>query len=304
MSMQFLAYALIYPIIWLISKLPFPVLYFVSDCCYVLVYRIIGYRKKVVRNNLKTAFPEKTDTEIITIEKKFYHHLCDMFLEMTKSLSITKEELDKRYVFENIALVADYNEAGQSANIMMGHYASYEWVFAMQFYLDNPGHAIYKPIANPYFDKLVHKIRRRWNTNLIPAKETIATIKKHQEEDVITLYGFAGDQSPKASRSFNWAPFLNYELPFATGCERTAKEFNFPVIFLKVEKLKRGYYKGTFETITTTPNETSQGEITADFAHRVSNQIIERPELYLWTHKRFKHLGKKEEIFEKYGFKD
>ena len=139
--MQFILYILVYPVIWLLSKLPFKALYFISDCAFVIVYRIARYRKKTVRFNLTTAFPEKSLNEIHEIEKKFYHHLCDIFIEMVKSLSITEQELKKRFQFSNVQLMKDYENNNHSVMMMLGHYASYEWMFALQLYLKNPGHA-------------------------------------------------------------------------------------------------------------------------------------------------------------------
>lgn len=293
--MSTLAFWLLYPILWCLSMLPFPILYFLSDVCYLLVYRVFGYRTKTVRYNVRTAFPEMDEKALKNIEKKFYHHLCDIFIEMVKSMTISKKSLLKRYTFENPEVILQYDKADQSSVLMMGHYASYEWAFALQLYIKHPGYAVYKKLSNKQFDDLAKKIRGRWNTFLLDSKTSLRAIKKIEDEGKTGCYGFAADQSPRMRRATFWTSFLGHELPFFTGAERTAKEFNLPVIFLAVDKVKRGHYHGTFHLLAEAPREFQDYEITSAFAKALEKQIRERPELYLWTHKRFKLLGKKKE---------
>ncbi|MEP0265169.1 lysophospholipid acyltransferase family protein [Dokdonia sp.] len=293
--MQAIAYWLIYPLLWIISKLPFRALYMLSDVVYILIYRVIGYRKKTVRYNLKTAFPEKSSTELLQIEKKFYHHLCDLFSEMIKTLSITKEQLNTRMTFTNIEVLQGYEKEKQNIIILLGHYASYEWAFAMQLHLKNTGHGIYKKIKNPHFDKLVRRIRGRWNTELIANKFAAKRMAQHKKDGITTMYGFAADQSPKLQKSSYWTMFLGHELPFFTGVERIAKNLNLPVVYLKTKKTKRGHYEGTFIRLAENPNEVENFDITDAFAKALESQIQEEPRYYLWTHKRFKLLGKKQQ---------
>lgn len=268
-----------------------------------MVYRLVGYRKKTVRYNLTTAFPDKELNEIKGIEKKFYHHLCDIFIEMVKSLSITEQELKKRFQFTNAALMIDYENKNQSVMMMLGHYASYEWMFALQLHLKNPGHALYKVIRNKYFDRLVRNIRGKWRAILVPSKNAMRIINRHKKDQVVTTYGFVADQTPKANRASFWTSFLGHELPFQTGAERAAQAYDLPVVFFGTTKVKRGHYKGTFIRLAEDGAKITDGEITSAFAKALEKQILERPELYLWTHKRFKHLGQKERIFKKYNFK-
>ena len=196
--MQYLIYLLAYPIIWIISMLPFRLLYLFSDFVYFVVYRIIGYRKKTVRENLALALPNLSDKERLIIEKKFYHHMCDMFLEMVKTMNISKEEICKRFVFKNIEVYKEVEKQGKSIAIICSHYASYEWIISMNYYSDFIAYGIYKQLKNPYFDKLVHKIRSRFNAKLITTKQTVPTIINNNKNNVLSLYGFASDQSPKA----------------------------------------------------------------------------------------------------------
>ena len=294
--MQAIAFWLIYPLLWSVSKLPFRILYFISDLVYILLYRIIGYRKKTVRFNLITAFPKKSSQELKQIEKKFYHHLCDLFLEMVKTLGIKKEQLITRMKYTNIEVVQKYEANNKSCIVLLGHYASYEWTFAIQLYLKNTGHGIYKKIKNPHFDKLVRRIRGRWNTELIANKFAAKRMAQHKKDGVVTAYGFAADQSPRLKRSNYWTQFLGHELPFFTGVERISKDLDLPVVYLKTRKVKRGHYEGTFIPLAENPKEFANYEITDAFAKALENQIREEPAYYLWTHKRFKLLGRKEEV--------
>lgn len=293
--MQFLAFWLIYPSLWLISKLPFKLLYIFSDWVYLWLYIIVGYRKKVVRHNLKIALPRTSDAERKRIEKQFYHHLCDTFVEMIKSISLTKEELNKHYTFTNVEVMQNYEKEERTSILVMGHYASHEWVFALQLFLKNPGHAIYKKIRNPYFDKMARDIRGKWNTNLVTNKRSRLKVRQMIKDKQTTVFGFAADQTPRLAKAHYWPMFLGHEIPFFTGVEQLAKQFNTPVVHLSVRKIKRGYYEGTFHVLADQPNDFADFDITAAFAKALETQILAEPQYYLWTHKRFKWLGKKAE---------
>ncbi|WP_370099879.1 lysophospholipid acyltransferase family protein, partial [Xanthomarina gelatinilytica] len=170
--MQFLAYILIYPFLWLISILPFRLLYLFSDGIYILIYHIIGYRKKTVKENLHLVFPDKSNKEIKTITKTFYHHLCDMIVESIKSMTISEAEMKKRFVIKNVDQILELEKENKSIVLMCGHYASWEWIFILQKYINHKGYAIYKRLANKYFDALVKRIRAKYNSYLITTKET------------------------------------------------------------------------------------------------------------------------------------
>lgn len=287
--MQFLAYILFYPLLWFISILPFRLLYALSDVIYILVYYIIGYRKKTVRSNIALALPHLSEKERKTIEKKSYRHMCDMFLEMIKTMSITRKEIDERFTFSNLDVYLDLEKKGKSIALMCAHYASYEWVISMNRIITFEGFAIYKKIRNSYFDKMVRDIRSKFQANLISTKETIDIIQKNTNEDRLSVYGFAGDQSPKAGKAFHWLKFMGVEVPVHTGAEMLAKRFDMNVIFLKVRKVKRGFYEATFEVLSDDVNSVPDYQISDMFVERVEKQILEAPEYYLWTHKRWKH---------------
>ncbi|GGK28475.1 lipid A biosynthesis protein [Yeosuana aromativorans] len=287
--MQFLVYILVYPFLWVISILPFRLLYVFSDCVYVLVYYIIGYRKKVVDANLKLVFPDKTDGEINHITKKFYHHLCDMFLEMIKTMTISSSELKKRFKINNPDEFKRLEALNKSIILMFGHYASWEWSIVIENYINFKGLAVYKKLANPYFDKLVRNIRSKFNTTLISTKETIAYINDLEHNNVKSITGFLSDQSPKVTSEVYWQDFMGIKVPCFTGAERIAKKLDFTTAFLKVSKVKRGYYEAEILTLAENSLGYQDYQLTDMFLREVEKQIHEAPEYYFWTHKRWKH---------------
>lgn len=291
--MQLLIYILVYPILWIISILPFPIFYLLSDAICFLVYNLIGYRKKVVRKNIRLTLPHLSEKEQLTVEKKFYSHMCDMFLEMIKTMSISQKEMEKRFVFTNMEVYYDLEKKNKSIALMCAHYASYEWVISMNYYTNFKGIGIYKRLANPYFDKLVKRIRSKFKAELITTKETIATIENNYRNNVLSLYGFASDQSPRVSAAHHWASFMGHVVPVHTGAEMLAKRFDMNVIFLRTKKVKRGYYEASFELLSDDVKSVPNYEITDKFMQLVEQQIYEAPEFYLWTHKRWKHIKEK-----------
>lgn len=287
--MQYLIYLLAYPIIWTISILPFRLLYLFSDFVYIIMYRIIGYRKKTVRQNLVLALPHLSDKERLIIEKKFYHHMCDMFLEMIKTMNISKDEICKRFVFKNIDVYKELEKQGKSVAVICSHYASYEWIISMNYYSDFVGYGIYKQLKNPHFDKLVHKIRSRFNAKLITTKQTVPTIINNAKNNVLSLYGFASDQSPKAKGAMHWSKFMGIEVPVHVGAEMLSKRYNMNLVYLNTKKVKRGHYEATLEILSDNPKDVPNFELTDQYLKLLEKQIYEAPEFYLWTHKRWKY---------------
>ena len=195
--MQLLAFVLIYPFLWVVSLLPFRLLYALSDVMYVFLYRIFGYRKQTVMANLELAFPEKSHLERKRIARKFYHHLCDMILEAIKSMSIRMSDMKERFKFTNIELIHDLEKRNKSIAMMCAHYGSWEWIFILQAYTSHKTFAIYKRLNNKYFDAMVRKIRARYDSYLITTKEAVKVLTENKEKGLLTINGFVADQSPK-----------------------------------------------------------------------------------------------------------
>lgn len=287
--MQFLVFILTFPFLWVISILPFRIFYWFSDFIYVIVYYIIGYRKKTVKENLALALPHLSDKERLVIEKKSYHHLCDMFLEMIKTMTISADEMNKRFVVTNIELVKEFENKNKSTVLLASHYASWEWLLSFNAKTNFKGIGVYKKIANKYFDKLIRDIRSKYNAELVETKKAIPLMAENQKNGILSMYGLASDQSPKLNRAFHWDKFMGVEVPVHTGAEMLAKKYDLTVLFVKVKKVKRGFYEATFVPITDNPRSIPDFEITNTFLREVEKQILEAPEYYFWTHKRWKH---------------
>ncbi len=290
--MQFLVYILVYPLLWLISILPFRLLYALSDGVYILLYHLIGYRKKVVTENLKLVFPDKSEKEIAGIRTKFYKHLCDMFLEMAKTMTISERELKKRFKVLNPEELKRLEGLNKSVILIFGHYASWEWSIVLQNYINFKGLAVYKKLANRHFDKLVRDIRTKFNTSLISTRETIGIISRNEERGIKSITGFLSDQSPRLTKDVYWSQFMGINVPCFTGAERLAKKLDLTTAYLKVTKVKRGFYEAEIITLAENPKQYPDHQLTDMFLREVEKQIYEAPEYYFWTHKRWKHRGK------------
>lgn len=290
--MQFLIFIIAYPFLWMISILPFRIFYLLSDGVYFLVYYVVGYRKKTVRANIALALPHLSPEERLSIEKKSYRHLCDMFMEMTKTMTISSEEMNKRFVITNLELIKEYEKKEKSIMLLASHYASWEWLITLNQKVSYQGIGVYKKIGNKYFDKLIRDIRSKYNTQLVPTNETIPLIANNQRNGILSIYGLASDQSPKVGRIFHWDSFMGIEVPVHTGAEMLAKKHDLNVVFAKVKKVKRGYYEATLIPLSDNPKSVPDFGITHAFIKEVEKQIYEAPEYYFWTHKRWKHRRK------------
>ncbi|MCJ7465993.1 MAG: lysophospholipid acyltransferase family protein [Maribacter sp.] len=289
--MQLLVFILVYPFLWLISILPYRLFYGFSNFVNFMVFHLIGYRKKVVKENLRLAFPTKTNEEITQIERDFFKHMCDLFLETVKTMNLSKEEVKKRYKVINIEVLRDILKH-KSVLLVCSHYANWEWNVSINNYVDAKGYAVYQKIGNVYFDAFIKKVRARWNTNLITQQQTVKTVMRNQKEQIRSCYGMVSDQSPQAHMATYWAEFMGVKVPIFNGAESMARKLDLAVVFLKVSKVKRGYYQAEFIPITTSGKNTGPHEITNKFLRLTEQQIREKPEHYLWTHKRWKHRDK------------
>lgn len=288
--MQRLVFWLAYPFLWFISILSFPLFYRVSDLVYLLVFYVIRYRRKTVIQNLTLVFPEKSFQEIKKIEKKFYHHMVDMFLEMIKSLSISERELKKRFIYTNLEEINKIGKNQQSVMMACAHYASFEWISSLSLNnIKHEGFGVYKKIKNPYFDKLIRDIRQKFQATLIPTFVATKTITEQQNNGVLGLYLMVADQSPKLARARAWTDFMGIKVPVFMGTEKLSRSLDMAVVYLHVEKIKRGYYQATFKTISYQAAEEPPFEIMKKYYGALEEQIREAPEYYLWTHKRWKH---------------
>ena len=291
--MNLLVYILVYPFIWMISRLNFTSIYLISDLLYYILYYIFSYRKKVVRKNLELAFPEKSKMERRRIERENFRNLTDIFLETFKSNNIKEKDLIERFSFKNPELLEKIYNNNQEVIVMCSHYCSWEWVFVIEKITKFKINAIYKQLSNKYFDKWTKDRRSQYGANMITTKETYREISRLSKLKSLNFYGFASDQSPKKSKAVYWGNFLNNWVPIHTGAEIIAKKYNIAIVFMDVQKVKRGYYEASFSLITEKPNSFKKFELTDKYIELVEKQVRDKPEYYTWTHRRFKHRKNK-----------
>lgn len=290
--MQSLIFWIFYPILWVISRLPWKLFYLFSDLIYLIVYHIIGYRKAVVTDNLTHAFPEKSSKEIATIRKKFYSHMCDMFLESLKSMSISDKETQKHYKFINREGFQKLEDANKSYMLIAAHHANFEWGNSIGLITKYTCVGVYKKVKNPHFDKLFKGIRGRFGAEIVPNKQVSrhAVLKESRPATKgKRLYGIVADQTPKLEKNNHYKSFMGREVPVFVGAELLAKKLDLNYAFLKVKKIKRGYYEAEVVVISDDIKSTKDFQSTETYMNLVEEQIREQPELYLWTHKRWKH---------------
>jgi Kdo2-lipid IVA lauroyltransferase/acyltransferase len=273
-----------------VASLPFKIFYIFSDIISYLLY-FFSYRKKVIRKNLKLVFPKMTKKEIALLEKNNYKHMTDIFLEMAKSLLISKKDMMHRFKFNNIKALTPFEKKDQNIIIMCAHYASWEWMLSLGYHVKNyKGYGVYTPVTNKYFDRLVKKIRKKHNAEVISRYKAINTIKEHSKKKHKAIYGFASDQSPRIKPNSFYLKFLGINTPVFLGAEKLAKELDLAVVFAEITRVKRGYYETTFKVVSANPKETEDYQITKTFFNLVEKQIYKDPSQYLWSHNRFKNI--------------
>lgn len=280
-------YYLIYGLLYLVSLLPFWILYGISDLAYFIVYRVVGYRKNVVLGNLALAFPDKTLEERKAIAKKFYRNFTDNFIEAIKLLSISEKELQKR-VSRNIDLLNNLYPSGRSVQFHLGHF--FNWEFGnLSFCINSlyPIINVYKPIKNKSIDRLFARLRSRFGAKLISSRNFLREFKPYIKKRI--ALGLVADQSLGSASTAYWLPFFGKLTPFVTGPEKSAKLNDAIVLYVKFGKIKRGYYNLELIKITEDARNLQEGEITKKMICLLENNIRENPENYLWSHRKWKH---------------
>ncbi|WP_262247684.1 lysophospholipid acyltransferase family protein [Parapedobacter soli] len=273
--------------IYLLSLLPFWALYILSDLGYVLLYHIIGYRKEVVFKNLQNAFPEKSENERLEIAKKFYRFLPDLLVEAIKMRSISAAAVEKRITLQQTEELNRHLRAGKGVIGVTAHYGNWELgIHRLSLFNEHPTLIIYKPLRNKAVDTVYNAIRSRFGAIMVPMKQTLRKIAAFRDRPHVSM--FVADQTPGRSSSNYFIRFLNQDTPVYTGAEKIAKATGFPVVFCHIDRIKRGYYCCTFTTLVEEPAEIPEHGIT-DIHNKFTEDIIRRkPELWLWSHRRWK----------------
>jgi KDO2-lipid IV(A) lauroyltransferase len=287
--MNYIAFKIFIAIGKAIALLPMRALYILSDLIYPIVYYLIRYRRRIVYENLRNSFPEKSDKEIELIAKKFYRFLCDLLVEVLKLLHMKPDEMSRRFKFRDNSLILE--EFGKKKHILavLGHYGNWEWGSSLVIKLPYNFAGIYKPLSNKYFDELMIKLRTQFGSEAIPMKQTARVLAAHIREKKLTILNFIADQSPHTDEIHYWTKFLNQDTPVFLGIEKFARKTRQPVIFLSIIRVKRGYYEVEVEKLCDDCNMLSPNELTEMHVKKLEELIRKAPEYWLWSHRRWKN---------------
>ncbi len=275
---------------WIITLLPLKVLYLFSDLLFLILYYFQSYRWKVVSENLKNSFPEKSAAEIALIRKKFYSHLADLFVEILKLTHLSNDELKKRLRLTNPELIESLYNSGRDVVVVHSHFNNWEWVGAVfPLYSEYRTVSIYKPLQNSMFDRFLNNLRSRNNAGLAPMNRIVRKIIENQEKNIRTLYGFMADQTPAKPEIRYYTTFLNQETPVFLGIEKIAAKYNMSIVFFNVQKVNRGFYDLTVELLFENTSGLPEFKVSETHVKRLEEVIRDNPEYWIWTHRRWKY---------------
>jgi len=290
--MNRLLYLLVYIPAFLTALLPFRILFLISDFFYFIVYYLARYRRKLVRKNLNNAFPEKAPLEIQKIEKDFYRHFCDYFVETIKLLHISDSQMRKHFVFKNLEPAQQFLDKRQPIVLMLGHYGNWEWVPSIMLHLKGDENTIsgqvYRPLKNKISDLFFLNLRKRFHSIGYTKHNIFRDIVNLKRANTNWIIGFMSDQKPSGNQILYRTQFLNQDTPVITGTEKIAKHTGAAVCYLDISYLKRGYYEGRIHVISGNGAETAEFEITEKYMRCMEQTILRYPSAYLWTHNRWK----------------
>ena len=282
-------YYLVYGTLYVVSLLPFPLLYLLSDAIAFLLTHVVHYRKEILRKNLAIAFPEKSENEREKIRKKFYRNLTDNFIESIKLLSISAASLEKRFRAENPEVMYELYQQNKNVTVVLGHF--FNWEYANQLYslkVKQDLVVVYMPLKNRLFNKIFIKLRSRYSTFLVSAQKYATEIKPFGKTRPYCVI-LVGDQNPGLASNAFWTPLFGRMTPFVKGPEKGAALGRQAVVFCAIKKVKRGYYTSRLEVLTENARETPNGFITKQMVSRIEHNLKDQPDNYLWSHNRFRH---------------
>lgn len=273
---------------YILSIIPLAVLYLVSDVMFIVVYHIMKYRRTVVQTNLKNSFPDKTENEITQIEKRFYKHFCDTAFESIKALTMSKKSINKRFKIKNEGIINELHAQNKSIILYTSHYGNWEWFSFLPLFMPYQVQAFYQEVSNSYFNDFMLVLRSRFGVQCVESNQGYKTMVKVQQAGTLTMTCMIGDQSPRKKSSKHWMTFLNQETAFLIGADRIAKKLDQKVLYVSVQKPKRGKYEIEFIPLEDTSNQSNDDELITKYAKLLERSIVQKPELWLWSHKRWK----------------
>lgn len=287
-----IGYSLLYALLFLLALLPLPILYIVSDVLYIIVYYVIKYRRKVVRENMQKVYPDMSQKERLSLERNFYKHFTDYMVETIKLLHISDKEMRRRMEFVDADVVDRYTTQGRSVMLLLGHYGNWEWIPSLTMWCAQPqgiqAGQIYRPLRNKWFDQFFIRLRGRFGSQCIAKNDTFRNLLKCKREGRVSLTGFIADQTPSPRNIHHWVDFLGRPTPVLTGFETIARKLDMAVVYIDVEVVKRGYYRATFRLLEDNPAACPEFDITNRYNAAMEQTIRRAPHAWLWTHKRWK----------------
>ncbi len=287
--MSAIGYYIFYGLNWVITLLPLQVLYLFSDLIYLVLYYVVRYRRKVVSVNLKNSFPEKPEEELKSIEKKFYRHLSDIIVETFKLTHMSLVSQKKRFTYSNLGIIDKLREEKRDVIAVLGHYNNWEWPTLLPDYLKYKTVIIYKPLQNKYFNNFINKQRSKYGILLTPTSQVIREIINHKNNGINTVSIFISDQIPAKGDIRYWTTFLNQDTAVFTGAGKIAAKYDMAVLFFNIQKIKRGFYNLDIELLFDHTAGLSEDVITDKHVRRLEEIIREKPENWIWSHRRWKH---------------
>ena len=287
--MKFIGYILTYSLVWVLHLLPERILYLISDFLYLLAYHVVAYRKKVVFDNLKKAFPDYSEPEIRKIARKFYHHLCDTMLESAVSHFYSESKALKRISYKNLELYDELHASGKQIIAVLGHYGNWEYLMTLSLVTQYPFVAVYKPLKNKYFDRMVTQNRTRFGGIVTPMEQIFRKLLELKVKKIPVITLNLSDQSPMRHQIQYWTKFMGVDTPVYLGSEKLALKMDAAVVFLKIRKTGRGRYEVETELICKDPKKMGVHEITERHVGILEDLIREEPGYWLWSHRRWKH---------------
>ena len=288
-----IAFWAIYGTWYALSLLPMWVHYLLSDILYLLVAYIFSYRHRVIWKNLSNSYPDKSEKELKSLQRKCYRHMCNMVAETVKYTTISRKNIMRRMTFKGVEQVVEILNSGQSIALLLGHYGNWEWVTSFALWLppmecDYILGQLYHPLKNKVMDRVVLKMRNRMGPVCVPKNDALRWIIGNKHEGRTTMLGYINDQVPKWENIHHWLTFLNQETPVFTGIERITRQQQQAVVYVDVKCLKRGFYECEFQVITREPKSMRDMEITDEYFRRFEQTINRAPQYWLWSHNRWK----------------
>ena len=287
-------YHLVLALLWVLALFPLPFLYLLADLIYLIAYRIVGYRKKVVFENLRNAYPEKSEEELKGIANSFYHTFCDYLVETVKLIHSNERYTRQMVTFTNTELIDQLYNEGRGIMMLQGHF--FNWELALMLGQEGGSYrryVVYQKLTSDLSEKMIYRLRARYGTNLLAMYQTVETIKNNEKDSSLdkthSMYQFGADQSPMKHKIEYWSTFMNQDAAIFLAPEKLSKEYNLAVVYLDLQKVSRGKYDISYSLVTDDPKSTEERFITEAYVKCLEEAIAKNPSNWLWSHKRWKN---------------